>query len=201
MIEAMPWVDYEIGGYYLQPTCVMRFSNCEVQERLIKFSDISRVYNVLNYLGRIPWKINPKVMKVVEDIWEEGGGVGEIPPRYSEMITTYIMKQKTERDRIKLKALNKTIQRLRDEHSLRSDFHFKLSIARNFGKLDRFFYPHNLDFRGRVYTVPPHLNHIGNDLSRGLLLFAEGKKLGDNGLKWLKIHCANLLGKDKATIR
>jgi len=70
-----------------------------------------------------------------------------------------------------------------------------LQIASAFGKVDRFYYPHNVDFRGRVYPIPPHLNHIGNDLSRGLLLFADGKKLGPLGVKWLKIHCANLMGK------
>lgn len=57
-----------------------------------------------------------------------------------------------------------------------------------------------MDFRGRVYPVPPHLNHIGNDLVRGLLLFGVGRKIGKNGLRWLKIHCANLMGKDKAPI-
>lgn len=51
-----------------------------------------------------------------------------------------------------------------------------------------------------MYPIPPHLNHIGNDLSRGLLTFAQGKRLGAGGLKWLKIHCANLMGKDKAPI-
>ncbi len=51
-----------------------------------------------------------------------------------------------------------------------------------------------------MYPIPPHLNHIGNDLSRGLLTFAKGKRLGAPGLKWLKIHCANLMGKDKAPI-
>lgn len=59
--------------------------------------------------------------------------------------------------------------------------------------------PHNLDFRGRAYPVPPHLNHIGDDLSRGLLKFAEGKPLGERGLRWLKIHLANLYGFDKAS--
>jgi len=83
---------------------------------------------------------------------------------------------------------------------MRGDFDLKLNIARSFSKIDRFYYPHNLDFRGRVYPVPPHLNHIGNDLSRGLLLFANGKKLGEGGLRWLKIHCANLMGKDKAQL-
>ena len=47
-----------------------------------------------------------------------------------------------------------------------------------------------------MYPIPPHLNHIGADLSRGLLEFSEGKPLGD-GFKWLKIHLANKMGKDK----
>lgn len=55
-----------------------------------------------------------------------------------------------------------------------------------------------MDFRGRAYPVPPHLNHIGDDLSRGLLRFAEGKPLGERGWRWLKIHLANLYGYDKA---
>ena len=56
-----------------------------------------------------------------------------------------------------------------------------------------------MDFRGRAYPIPPHLNHIGNDLSRGLLKFAEAKPLGRSGLRWLKIHNANLYGFDKGT--
>jgi len=63
---------------------------------------------------------------------------------------------------------------------------------------DTIYMPHNLDFRGRAYPIPPHLNHIGDDLSRALLVFAEGKPLGVQGFRWLKIHLANLYGYDKA---
>jgi DNA-directed RNA polymerase, mitochondrial len=59
------------------------------------------------------------------------------------------------------------------------------------------YFPHSLDFRGRAYPVPPHFNHLGNDLSRGLLLFHEGKPLGERGLRWLRIHLANVYGLDK----
>lgn len=61
--------------------------------------------------------------------------------------------------------------------------------------------PHNLDFRGRAYPIPPHLSHIGDDLSRSLLKFAEGKELGERGLRWLKIHAANLFGYDKVNFQ
>lgn len=57
-----------------------------------------------------------------------------------------------------------------------------------------FYYPHNLDFRGRAYPMHPYLNHLGSDLCRGILEFAEGRPLGKSGLQWLKIHLANLYG-------
>ena len=62
-----------------------------------------------------------------------------------------------------------------------------------------FFYPHNVDFRGRAYPMHPHLNHLGSDVCRGILEFAEGRPLGKSGLHWLKIHSANLFagGVDK----
>jgi hypothetical protein len=50
-----------------------------------------------------------------------------------------------------------------------------------------FWFPHNMDFRGRVYPCPPHLNHLGADLARAILLFAQGKPLGSKGLDWLKV--------------
>jgi DNA-directed RNA polymerase len=62
---------------------------------------------------------------------------------------------------------------------------------------EKIYFPHNVDFRGRAYPMPPHLNHMGDDLSRGLLTFAEKRPLGEKGLRWLKIHLSNLYGFDK----
>lgn len=60
-----------------------------------------------------------------------------------------------------------------------------------------FWFPNNMDFRGRVYPVPPHFNHLGSDLTRSLILFAKGQPLGERGLDWLKIHLINLTGLKK----
>lgn len=62
IIEPLPWISPEIGGYYSQATNVMRYSDCPVQERLMKYADNHRVFGVLNFLSTIPWKINRKVL-------------------------------------------------------------------------------------------------------------------------------------------
>lgn len=54
-----------------------------------------------------------------------------------------------------------------------------------------------MDFRGRVYPIPPHLNHLGSDLARSLLVFNQKQPLGPDGFNWLKLHCINLTGLKK----
>jgi len=71
-------------------------------------------------------------------------------------------------------------------------FYLRKQVARKMKDEEGFYYPHNLDFRGRAYPMHPYLNHLGSDLCRGMLEFAEGRPLGMSGLCWLKIHLANL---------
>lgn len=67
-------------------------------------------------------------------------------------------------------------------------------MARKMKDEEGFYYPHNLDFRGRAYPMHPYLNHLGSDLCRGILEFAEGRPLGKSGLHWMKIQLANVYG-------
>ena len=46
----------------------------------------------------------------------------------------------------------------------------------------------------------PHLQYLGDDLVRGLLVFDEAKPLGESGLWWLKVQLANLYGMDKLSL-
>ena len=91
---------------------------------------------------------------------------------------------------------SKVKQKNAELHSLRSDFKIKLSIAKKF-QHDVMYFPHNMDFRGRAYPIPPNLSHLGSDLCRALLLFHEAKPLGAVGLDWLKVHLSNLFGNNK----
>lgn len=193
-----PWVEFEVGGYYQKPTCVMRLSGSGEQERAAKYADMSRVFEVLDVLGKTPWSINKNVLNVIEELWALGGGEGEIPRRYynyQDYIYEYQIKEC--KDYSEKKNLLWKSQMQKDVHSLRCSFMLKLDQARAFSKVGKFYYPYNIDFRGRVYPVPPHLNHISSDICRGLLMFGDGKPLGKSGIRWLKIHLANKMGKDK----
>lgn len=91
-------------------------------------------------------------------------------------------------------TLSQIKQQNRDLHSLRADFMLKLGVAQNNRSETAIFFPHNIDFRGRAYTMHPNLSHLGSDLCRGLLKFAQTKPLGEHGLKWLRIQVANVFG-------
>ena len=61
-------------------------------------------------------------------------------------------------------------------------------IAREFKDEPALYFPHNLDFRGRAYPMHGNLNHLGSDVSRGMLQFAEARPLGERGLYWLHVQ-------------
>ena len=63
-----------------------------------------------------------------------------------------------------------------------------LKVGERYKDEKAIYFPHNLDFRGRAYTLHPHLTHLGADICRGILEFAEGKPLGEHGLEWLFIQ-------------
>ncbi|WP_414444624.1 DNA-directed RNA polymerase [Burkholderia sp. 22PA0106] len=65
---------------------------------------------------------------------------------------------------------------------------------------DEFYFPWDLDWRGRMYPATTIISPQGSDLCKGLLEFADGTPLGRNGARWLAIHLCNLAGQDKMLI-
>ncbi|KAG1675662.1 hypothetical protein FOA52_002371 [Chlamydomonas sp. UWO 241] len=96
---------------------------------------------------------------------------------------TFSMARRAEAHRAHMEAL-----------SIKTFFLYRVQLARELSSAPQFFFPHNLDFRGRAYPMHPYLHHMGDDVTRGLLTFARAKPLGADGLRWLKIHVANMWG-------
>ncbi|KAI9430871.1 DNA/RNA polymerase [Lactarius indigo] len=191
LVKPKPWLDYNEGGYIYNKSQVMRFKDSQEQQQYLKYAssrgNVELVYAGLDVLGSTPWQINRKIFDVVLEVWNAGYRLGKLPPAVYDEPEPEKTPEETDQ-----KA------RVQNNHSERCSVNYKIEIARAFLG-DTFYLPHNLDFRGRAYPLPPHLNHIGDDLSRGLLLFGEAKPLGERGLRWLKIHLSNLYGYDKAT--
>lgn len=57
-----------------------------------------------------------------------------------------------------------------------------------------FYFPWQLDFRGRAYPVARSPSPQGSDIALSLLPFASDGPLTDSGRRWLALHGANVLG-------
>lgn len=85
--------------------------------------------------------------------------------------------------------------------SKRLAFSRMLWVAERFKDEEEFYFPHQMDFRGRVYAVPLFLNR-GDDASHGLLQFANSVPItNQEGADWLAIHGAGLWGVDKCSMK
>ncbi|NXU77380.1 RPOM protein, partial [Oreotrochilus melanogaster] len=198
----VPWTSPHFGAYVLSDTKLMRFVEGVVQHQQLLEQcpqvHLHPVLDALNQLGNCAWKINQPVLDIIISIFNDKGNEKlDIPPPVSEVpkppappgsSSSWSKAHKQELLLYKKKAA--------EVHSLRMDALYKLSIA-NHVRDKVFWFPHNMDFRGRTYPCPPYFNHLGNDVTRAILLFAEGRPLGPKGLDWLKIHLVNLTGLKK----
>lgn len=160
------------------------------------------VYTAVNALQATPWKINQRVHSIAEHFWNMGRCVGGLPPSEDEPLPTKplditenaearkVWKQKAARVHSANAALRSTRIHARK----------LLHLAQKFSNVPKFYFPYQLDFRGRVYAIPTFLNPQGSDLARSLLTFAEGVPIiDDTDAYWLAVYGANLFGKDKIT--
>ncbi|XP_057981950.1 DNA-directed RNA polymerase 2B, chloroplastic/mitochondrial-like [Malania oleifera] len=195
LVPPVNWTGYDKGGHFFLPSYVMRTHGARQQREAVKRTpnkQLEPVFEALNTLGNTKWRVNKKVLNIIDRIWSSGGHLADLVDRRDIPLPE---KPDTE-DEAQLKKWRWKVRSVkkenRERHSQRCDVELKLAVARKMKDENGFFYPHNLDFRGRAYPMHPYLNHLGSDLCRGVLEFAEGRPLGKSGLRWLKIHLANL---------
>lgn len=201
-----PWTGTRTGGYHIYENNIVRSTPGEVlqpayMKAVLKDDGLKEIRSGLDVLGSTGWKINQPVFDVMLEAWNNGGPIGKLAPLEPDLPLPPQPDQNA--DFATQSAWNR---RVREIENVRSGFHsvrcfqnFQLEVARSFRK-EVFYLPHNMDFRGRAYPLPPYLNQMGADNARGLLLFDKGKALGVTGLRWLKIQIANLFGFDKASM-
>ncbi|XP_053437582.1 DNA-directed RNA polymerase, mitochondrial isoform X1 [Nycticebus coucang] len=201
----LPWTSPHSGAFLLSPTKLMRAVEGTIQhQRLLERcppAELHGALDALTQLGNCAWRVNGRVLDLVLELFR-GKGCSHlgVPPPASEAPRPPEGRLPPDAPPARKAELRRELARClkvaREMHSLRADALYRLSLAQHL-RHHVFWLPHNMDFRGRTYPCPPHFNHLGSDLARALLEFAEGRPLGPHGLDWLKIHLANLTGLKK----
>ncbi|KAL9104053.1 MAG: hypothetical protein Q9163_000950 [Psora crenata] len=203
--QPKPWVGFRDGGFLEHAISVVRYHGGDSHAKRYAMTaaengDMAQVFAGLDVLAKTPWKINRSVFDIMAQAWNTGEAIAKIPPE--KVVTDFPSEPESSEDPRDRKRWLKKIQEIENANSgLRSQrcfINFQMEVARAFVG-ETFYFPHNVDFRGRAYPMVPFLNHMGADNARGLLMFAKGRELGSTGLWWLKVHLANVYGYDKAS--
>ncbi|KAK6266706.1 hypothetical protein QUC31_017543 [Theobroma cacao] len=194
LVPPVRWTGYDRGAYLFLPSYIMRTHGVKQQREAVKRTprkQLEPVFEALDTLGCTKWRVNKWVLNVVDRIWTSGGHLADLV----DSKDVRLPEKPDSEDEALLRKWKWKVRSVKKEnrvrHSLRCDVELKLAVAQKMKDEEGFYYPHNLDFRGRAYPMHPYLNHLGSDLCRGILEFAEGRPLGESGLRWLKIHLAN----------
>jgi DNA-directed RNA polymerase len=197
VVPPNPWSVDERGGYRFglkDKHPLVRSSGLKSLKG--QSDDLPIVFDALNAIQNTAWSINRRVFETVMQVWERGGSLAGLPATVDKPVPSRPEDLATnpEAKRVWKRAAGD----IHDWNAYRRAKSASLANTMMVAKLvleeDAIWFPANLDFRGRVYPIPNYLNPQGDDLSRGLLQFAEGKELGDHGARWLAIHGANCLG-------
>lgn len=161
----------------------------------IKSGQMAPALAGINALQAVPWQINVRVLGVMQaciqhDIRRPDNG-NRIKGMPHEKLPAPKWRGTGEPD----KAFLLTRRRIRIHNNMvtgeRILLQQDMDTAEAMAKLPQFHTPMNMDFRGRVYNIT-QFNYQREDRVRALFQFRDGAPIGEEGLRWLKIHVATV---------
>jgi len=205
------WKDPYTGGYIsgsLRRATLMQ-TRVAGAELMGAIEQMRMVYDAVNAIQRTPWRINKGVLAVMTEAKESGERLQALlaepdralPARPADLPPqgTKLTAEQKETLMLYKRQCAEVYTRNARLHTQRVAALSKVATAASFADEQAIYFPHYLDFRGRIYPYASYLNPQSDDVGRALLEFAEGKPLGERGLFWLKVHVANLFGIDKVS--
>lgn len=193
------WESVWSGGYEeedgLPPLPFIKLRN-KAYLRDVEDLPMQSVMGAVTSLQNTAWEVNPHVYNFLSDVWERDVPLGDLPqqtdvplpPIPPDMDEDPLVKRDWKRQSASIYEHNASTK------SRRILVLNTIGLAKRYLG-DRFYLPHQCDFRGRAYAVPSYLNHMGPDFAKGLVRFANPETLRtDDDLAWLYIHGANTYG-------
>ena len=220
VVKPKEWTEFSgSGGYYQDYLDIdlVKMHNDRVNRKMVKgyFDNhpnfAKRYFNIVNAVQRVPWQVNKKVLRVLEEVYDKqmmdfqtdytliGGLPSDDLPNPYDIVPVVPYDKEDYKPYVKYRE---DIMKLEDKFdTLKSKglvVKLAMSTARKYKNYNAIYFSYQVDFRGRLYPIQPHLNPQGAKVVKSLLMFAEGKPLDSpEAVKWFKIHGANLYGYDK----
>lgn len=203
VVRPRRWRNPRAGGYlrrlYGRP--LVKGGNAAYRD-LLASTDLTQVYEAINHIQETPWRINRRVLAVMREAWEGGGGFAGLPARDDKPLPGKPAAAETDPEVLSDWKRRATL--VHEENArlltMRLSTQQRLWVAERFSTEPSIWFPHAMDFRGRVYPIPSvGLHPQADDQGKALLEFAHGLPLGKTGVYWLAVHVANLFGVDKVS--
>ncbi len=204
VVPPLPWTDTGSDGGYFNPRLKRPLvkSHYRAFQKELRLSDMPIVLDAVNTLQSTAWQVNQPLLTILEEVWDANVRVKEMPPQDEILVGAKPVDFSTNKDsrrKWKIEAAE-TYRTNRRDKSKRKQVALIKSLANRFKDEPVIYFPCQLDFRGRAYYRPVHLNPQGCDLAKSLLVFANKKPLGERGAYWLAVHVANTFGYDKCSM-
>ena len=207
LVPPRPWTNGALigGGYYtsnVQPYRLIKGAKLNYLREL-ENRDMSAILDPLNKIQETGWRVKPSMVEVLDAIYSMNIKVSGLPT--ADPLTIPPVPQGVENEQI-LKEYRKACYMVHDQNrrdiSKRISVLRTINIARRFSEYRAIWFPLDLDSRGRAYPKVPFLNPQGPDYVKGLLEFAEGKPIENEGhAAYLAIAIANAWGQDKLPLQ
>lgn len=215
IVPPKKWSTPKDGGYWsgrVRRLTLVKTPNKNYLDGLSKI-EMPDVYSALNSIQETPWTINRRILETMEDMYSRsysfGGAIPEaqstsLPPKPFWLTADLKFDDMTEEQQQEFSRW-KTATKSTHEANARStcrrlQFIRMKWVADKFKDHEAIYFPHQLDFRGRVYPVTLYLHPQGNDSCRALLQFSTEVPLGSKeAVKWLASHGAGCWGVDKVS--
>ena len=198
LIPPNDWEEGRSGGYLLNEVMhghdMVRRSN----HSLIQGETI---YQFLNKIQSVGMRLNPFIVCVAEDLYERGITVGKFIPMWEEpepLKPFNIEDFDTRKDYRRRKA--EWHNRMNDNAKKSVRTRKIMEAVRRYKDRERFYLPHSLDYRGRVYPIPAYLTQQDTDFGKSLLQFADASFMTPLAEDWLAFQVGTTYGLDKQPI-
>jgi DNA-directed RNA polymerase len=190
IVEPRPWTSLSEGGYLKTPMKLFKRQTGKRAHQRLQKADLSAVYAAVNAMQNTAYRASQAVLRLQQDAWIAG------LPFFG--LTRREARARGERERASAKPESKgEASSDAQRKGLEKMMAFRFAQAARLFVEERFYFPCQVDHRGRVYPVPPLMNPQSDHIGRAVIEFADGKPLGERGAYWLAIHLANCYWKKK----